>query len=305
MTTKNLDFLRPFVLDPAILDWNEAGDGSDLTKKVIEVLALMNEDPSQVTSKHLKEIVYDKDSQISDKDTRYKHFQNVARISRQLSEELSDVHPDLDLYTPRIAWSVGLFHDISSAYMKYGGKFTQTEKELPLFFHAGHLGVPIMAKAAMHHGYFGILKMLYDGTYFAKDPLYADWTAALHDQNNLYHYDSIMRLFSGFLKGNQDLGLIILTLADSLDDTIDQNSNGKIDIDKMIEPFKRRMNDIIYRNITARTDQGKAPTPSGVSLSEMGEITRIESYLTMIDDLLHGRNLHHYDQKVRPGLWKP
>lgn len=301
-----IDFLRPFVIDHTILNWEGLKYGSDLTKKVLEVMNFMREDPSLVTSKHLKAIIYDKDSQICEdhKDARYKHFQNAAYISRELTEKLGSIHPDLDLYSPSTAWSLGLLHDISNVYVKSKRIFDHVEKELPLFFHANYLGIPLLAKAAMYHGYFGILNMLCEGTGFAQDPLYADWTEALQNPDYPLNYSSIMQNFSGFLKGEGDLGLIILTLADNLDDTTDPKSNGKIDFNKMAEPFKRRMDDIIYRYFTAKIKQRISPAPLGISLNEMGERARIESYLFMIDDLLHNRNMHLYDKNARPGLWK-
>ncbi len=303
----NIDFLIPFVVDPAILDWDEArSSGTDLTRRVIDLFGQIQDDPSAIGPKTLRkkvrDLVFHDESQIGRKLQRLTHFFHVGSINRQLTTALSALHPELDLPTPQAAYTSGVVHDISTVYCRRGGKFLGFEKELPLLHHARHLGVPDLADAAVHNAYPDVLNMIRDREGFAQAEMYAAWQEALQEEGGLHNYDRIMLEYADLLEGKGKAGLITLTLADCLDVT----SGGKtiIDLDDLQTPFEIRLGDIQRRNYDAKIEAGDTPTPHGIALAERGGRERIEGYLAMVDDLLHGRNLELYNKDVHPGLWK-
>lgn len=299
-----ISFLRNFVVDQAVLEWHPGSGASDLTKKVHDVFLVMKDDPAQLPSKAIKKIIYDKDSQIEAKEDRLNHYYRVAGINKQLVGELKERHPDLDLPDDlNISYSLGLIHDLTNAYVKWGGEFDQQEKELPLYFHGKYMGVEIIAEAAMHNAYFEIAEMICDGQGFAKVGFYKDkgWTAALRDQSNPYNFQNIKREFSGFIQGLERMSLITLTLADCLDDM--EARNQRVCLDNMSSAFNNRISDIMYRNYCQEIKAGRQPTAFGIALKEKSGLARLHSYLALVDDLLHNRKVDQY-RETRPGLWK-
>ena len=303
MTTTHIDFLRPFMVDPRVLEGNpKGGDVSDLTRKVHDVFDIMRESPEKLRPSDVRKIVYDEKSAVGAKEARFGHFHRTAAINKQLVGELKERLPDLDLPDNlSIPYAAGLVHDLTNAYVKWGDGFDQQEKELPLFFHAKHLGVESVAEAAMHNAYFGILKMIHDGEGFDAVGKYEAWTATLRDPENSYNFGNVMEEFATFLEGKDKMSLITLTLADCLDDP--NANNYRVDINNLDQPFSTRTKDLMDRNYTNKLNAGKPATAFGVALVEKGGLERLQSYLTLVDDLLHNRNVEEY-KETRLGLWK-
>lgn len=293
----NIDFLRPFVFDPAILEWNPGSSASDLTKKVHDIFKIMKEDPASLRSAMVKDVVYDKDSQIGAKEDRLGHYQRTATINKQLTQLLQEKYPSLDLLTPNIAYASGLIHDLSAAYARYDGVFTQEDKELTLYFHAKHLGVDLISNhVAMHATYWEILEMITYGDGFEKIDLYQDWTDVFNNVGpfNLWRLYNNFRLF---LDGKENFPLMVLTIADYLD-----IGTGKLDSENLHHSFGERAVEIIECHYTRRIVDGKFPTAFGESMVH-GGLERITEYLHTIDDLVHDKNID-YHRRTKPGLWR-
>lgn len=284
MIRKNISFLEPFLVDPEVLSWNPSSKALNLTKKLVDVLRIIKEDPKLLKNEDVRNMIWDKDSQIGDKDRYYFHISNTAGIYQQLVEELCSKHPDLDLPDPETARVLGLVHDLSKIYSKYNHNFKQYDQELTLYFHSRYLGLNTIANnVAMHSAYWEILEMIKEGSGFHKVNLYRDWTSALNDTKNPLFFDNIKSFFDIFLKGKDNLPLIALTVADHI-----ENGKPNFSLNSFNEDFISRTSDIINRYYLKRILDSKEPTVFGYALMKRGGLERVLLYKNIVIDLLQG-----------------
>ncbi|MEK6939163.1 MAG: hypothetical protein AABX31_00390 [Nanoarchaeota archaeon] len=293
MISTNIQFLIPFLYDGEnLVQRNPGSSASDLTKKVHHVFDVMREKPYQLTARDVWAVVYDKNSQLGKKDERMAHFQRVGSITRQLVLALS-YKTDLKLPSPDTAYAMGLVHDLSNAFARYGVPFDQEEKELSFYHLAVELGVPILADAAQHNAYLEIADLIARKEGFVNIGTYSAWSDAYNDLDNPHN---VLKMFEeygnpraangdDFAHGKDKLGLMALTVADCIDDgksyALDLNN-----VEKLKANFDLRMSDVVARSYDTKIKIGKAPTAFGVALVEKGGLQRMESYLTLIQNFL-------------------
>ncbi len=301
MNKINVSFLLPFLKDEALLSWDET-PALDLTRKARNVLHKLKDDPISLTEKDVKDVVWDKDSQIGNKDAFWQHITDVSYIYRDLTEKLLSIDDSLDLPDPETARVRGLIHDLDSTYTRYGGEFrghefVQHEKQLTEYFHFRGLGLDQIAREVpMHCAYFGILEMIAAGEGFPEVEMYKDWTKALNDPENPINFENIQKDFNLFLQGKDIFPLIVLAVSDYLD-----NGKPNFSVETMDYEFKTRRDDILARYYHDKVNDGKTPSVLGKALVEKKGVERIENYFGIVKDLLAGNGDKY---KEAHGLWK-
>jgi len=113
--------------------------------------------------------------------------------------------------------------------------------------------------------------------------LYEAWTQALNDPEGDFYFGNLQREFSGFLEGKDRLGLILLTVADCV-----ENGKSSLDLSQLGENYLARMDDIMGRHYHAKKEQGKPPTAFGISLVDREELKRLDRYRDLAIDLFAG-----------------
>ncbi len=294
----DIQFLVPFLFDGENMVQRSAGSSaSDLTRKVHHVFDIMREDPARLRASDVGAVVYDQNSQLDKKDERMAHFQRVGSISSQLVYALSEQNPDLELPSPKVVFAMGLVHDLSNAFARYGvhsgQDFDQEEKELSLYHLAVELGVPIIADAAQHNAYLEIATMIVSRSGFAKVGNYSAWSEAYSDSRNTHNLAVMFAEYgdhrtvdgNDFAHGKDKLGLMALSVADCIDD----GESFRLDLTNSRElkaKFDLRMKNIVTRNYEDKIRARKDPTAFGVALVEKGGLQRMENYLTIIQSFL-------------------
>ena len=180
-------------------------DASDLTKKVHHVFEIMRDDPTRLRARDVAAVVYDTNSQLGKKDERMAHFQRVGAITRQLVLALS-YETDLELPSPDTAYAMGVVHDLSNAFARYGVPFDQEEKELSFYHLAVELNVPILADAAQHNAYLEIADMIAKRKGFANVENYSAWSEAYNDLDNLHN---VSAMFEEYGNPHAAMGMIL------------------------------------------------------------------------------------------------
>ncbi len=291
MNQDHIRFLVPFLYDGEYLVQRSPGsNASDLTRKAHHVFDIMREDPTLLKTRDVAEVVYDANSQLVDKDGRMAHYQRVAGINHQLVTTLLERNPHLGLPSPEIARSMGLVHDLSNAFARYHGKFNQEDKELTLYHLAVELNVPIVANAAQHAAYLEIADMIAKRKGFATVQHYSEWSDVYNEQHNPHNVVAMFSEYGNphaaegndYVHGKDKLSLMVLTVADFLDD----GKSNQVGLKKLKENFYLRMSTIVTRDYYDRIKAGKLPTAFGVALLEKGGLQRMEAYLNTIESLL-------------------
>ncbi len=294
MVSDNIQFLIPFLYDGEnIVQRSLGSSASDLTKKVHHVFDVMREDPELLRPRDVGAVVYDTNSQLGKKDERMAHFLRVGSITKQLVTALAEQNPDLPLPSSKAAYAMGLVHDLSNAFARYGVPFDQEEKELSLYHLAIELDVPIFADAAQHNAYLEIAHMIAKREGFANIGNYAAWSDAYNDRTNPHNVFAMFEEYGNphaaegndFAHGKDKLGLMALTVADCIDDGKSYRLDLE-DADKLKANFDLRMSDVVARSYGNKIKAGKAPTAFGVALVEKGGLQRLESYLDILSNLL-------------------
>jgi len=293
MSSTDIQFLVPFLYDGENMVQRSPGsDASDLTKKVHHVFEIMRDDPTRLRARDVAAVVYDTNSQLGKKDERMAHFQRVGAITRQLVLALS-YETDLELPSPDTAYAMGVVHDLSNAFARYGVPFDQEEKELSFYHLAVELNVPILADAAQHNAYLEIADMIAKRKGFANVENYSAWSEAYNDLDNLHNVSAMFEEYGNphaadgndFAHGKDKLGLMALTVADCIDDGKSYQLDLS-DMDKLKANFDLRMSDVVVRSYGNKIKAGKTPTAFGIALIEKGGLQRMESYLKVIQNLL-------------------
>lgn len=310
MKKTNFNFLKEFFKDPAILSW-DAVESIDLTKKVRNVFYKLKNNPEKITEQDIREVVWDKDSQIGLKDPYWTHITNTMIIYSQLTEKLLSQDSNLDLPDPKIARTRGLVHDFSATFEKYGeenGKpFGQHGKETTWFALATALGLEDIEKhVAMHHTYFGLLDMIANGELYPE--LYKGWKEVLNDDNHQLSLRRIKSFFEQYIAGKDNFPLVVLSVSDCLTppELIDQNKlfEGLKTLTEFRTAWKSRNEDIAYRYYYSKIEQNKKPTPLGVVLVERGDQQRLNMYSKIVEDLLFSKEKIAEYKETHPKLWK-
>jgi len=118
--------------------------------------------------------------------------------------------------------------------------------------------------------------------------LYDGWRKVLNDPRHPLFFDSIKSSFELFLKGKDNLPLIVLNVADHLE-------NGKpfVNFATLEGDFESRMRDIINRYYTSKVLSGETPPPLGYALVKKGGLERSVLYKQIVKYLL-SRNISNY-----------
>jgi len=268
-------------------------DASDLTRKVHHVFDVMRDNPSRLRPRDVAKVVYDTNSQLGKKDERMAHFLRVGSITSQLVQALSEKNHNMELPSPKAAYAMGLVHDLSNAFARYGIPFDQEEKELSFYHLAVELDVPVLADAAQHNAYLEIANMIAKRTGFATVRNYSVWSEAYNDPSNPHNVLTMFEKYGNphaadgndFAHGKDKLGLMALTVADCIDDGKSYQLDLS-DMNKLKANFDLRMSDVVARSYGNKIKAGKTPTAFGIALIEKGGLQRMESYLKVIQNLL-------------------
>jgi len=290
---QHIQFLIPFLYDGENMVQRSPGsDASDLTRKVHHIFDIMREDPASLRARDVAAVVYDVNSQLGKKDERMAHFQRVGSITSQLVVALSEKNPNMKWPSPLEANAMGLVHDLSNAFAKYGVEFDQEEKELSFYHLAVELDVPILADAAQHNAYLEIASMIAKREGFENIKNYSAWSDAYNDSDNLHNVDAMFREYGNphvegndFAHGKDKFGLMVLTVADCIDDgkSYKMNLNDAVHLKAN---FDLRMADVVARSYGNKIKAGKSPTAFGAALVEKGGLQRMELYLNIVNNLL-------------------
>jgi hypothetical protein len=299
MSESEVSFLEPFVVHPALLYRYPGTDVPDIVKKVHEVMDIMRENPLILRPSGLERVTVEPECQHGKPEVFLGHSSRVGGLARDITRKLLDRHQDLDLPSPEVMYALGLVHDLSALYARYDDRFTQADKELTLFFQADHLDVPLVAESsAMHATYWEILEMIHDRTTFAGSELYSGWRDVLTTASHRYNYFGLEERFSGFLEGKDNLALIVVTVADLI-----ENGKARFDPECMDSDFWIRTGDIIERYHVNKVNSGQLSTAFGMSLMRRRGLERVVGYKRLISGLLAGE-LDKYGPETRPGLWE-
>jgi len=302
MTNQTIpEFLRPFLVDPAPPPRTETPK-TDVGKATRFVLEKLRDEPTSVTKKDMRDVVWAEGSQIGEKERYFGHITNVAGIYRDLTEKLGEVGK-LDILTPKEARTNGLVHDIDSTFTKYGGvfgghSFAQLEKQLSEYFLFRGLGLERLAKQVpMHCAYFEILKMIANGKGFSEVGMYKEWTRELNDNNSPFNFRKIRKDFNLFLQGKGNFPLMTLVISDYLD-------NGKSTFNEatMEQDFTARKRDIITRYYDNKVKKREEPSALGIALVKEGGAQRITNYFKIVKDLVNRKEKSY--RKSHKGLYK-
>ncbi|MDO8642229.1 MAG: hypothetical protein Q7R76_01400 [Candidatus Woesearchaeota archaeon] len=295
----NAPFLADLFVDDALLYWNPPASASDLAKRVIDVFRVFQEEPTSVTREMVAGIAAEPNSQIQRKEQYLEHIHGVGTLYRVLCDRLLKQDPALDLPPPDEAYVHGLLHDFSALYSDYK-KTGQESKEIDLYFHARHLGVEKIARhVAMHGAYLELLELLYEGAVFPHAVAYTKMHDALQD--GLHH--KIQQEFVFFRRGQQNLPLMALTLADYL--ASPRQLHAPFVLNHIDEYFAVRTSDLVRRYHTLPRRQEQMPSALGLALVEKNGLVRAGLFKERIKKLLRGKTgecerLRHF----APGLWE-
>lgn len=290
----DIQFLIPFLYDGENLVQRSPGSSaSDLTKKIHHVFDVMREDPAQLRSRYVWAIMNDENSQLVKKEERMAHFHRVGGITSQIIQALREKNPDLELPSPPVGYSMGLVHDLSNAFARYGVPFDQEEKELSLYHLALELDVPILTDAAQHNAYLEIADMIAKQEGFANVGKYSSWSEVYNDPSNPHNVAAMFAEYGNphaaegndFAHGEDKLALMALTVADC----IDNGKSHRIDLhdyNSAKANFDLRMADVVARSYDNKIKAGQSPTAFGVALVEKDGLQRMGNYLTILSSLL-------------------
>ncbi len=294
-------FLTDLFVDPAVLTWDVPASASDLAKRVVDILARFRDQPLSIEFSMIEAAVREPNSQISMPEKYLAHLRNAGELYGGMCDALAERDDSLDVPDPWEARVRGWIHDLSGIYSDYE-KTGQQSKELDLYFHAQHLGLPVIAdEIAMHGCYLEILDVIFDGTRFPHSKAYEGMRSYVRQGDT---YATIEADFFSFKKGRKNLPLIALTVADliAVDNRVD--SLGCFSLERFEDDWNERTSDILTRYNPNGSPKGEAPTV-GLALLDRGGLRRWENYKNLVNRLLTGseEDLAQMRDKV-PGLWR-
>jgi hypothetical protein len=300
-------FLEDYLIDPELLSWSPGPKALEVTKIAIEILDIAKNKPARLINifedKLLEKLINSKGSQIGNKDTYLSHIVHTSMIFGKMVETLLKLHPRIDLPPTLVAGGLGLIHDLNATYSDYQ-KTGQQSKEIDLYFHARHLGIPLISHhVAMHSGYLEIARLIHDkelagNVAFPKSSVYQTM------QNIFWHegpfsIESIHSEFCEFMAGRDNLPLICLSVADYLENGKSEFNQGTIE-----EDFRERSFDIASRYAYRPMHEKKQVSALGIALTRYGAMDRLISYKNIVKDLLENKPDVIEKYKERTTFWK-
>lgn len=275
--------LSDLLVDERLLSGNAGECKTEVGKRTLELGFKFEQHPLSVTDADIERVVNSQYSQIPDKRRYIAHVTNTAAILRDIARILANTYPNIDLPTPGKAYATGLVHDLSAAVSDYA-KGGHQSKELDLFFMAEALQWPTIAEhVSMHSDYLGIARLLSKGTRLPNpeyEPHYRNMKEVLLSGKSQLSYQSIGSRFRGFIEGRENLPLLILTVADYIENGRPSFEQGSLERD-----FDERFADIMWRYHTKPVQEGRPPSLIGQALVE-GGMERIKYYKRIVQMLL-------------------
>jgi len=298
MQTVDISYIEPFLVDPAIVDWDNSNAATDFGKRSLEILAKFRDSPRLVTDSDIERLCTHERSPVGGFGEGFSnHLKTVAAVNRDISRIILDRHPNANVADPKDAYGDGLVHDLPVIVRKVEDGYNNPEKELPLLPLGVALGIPRLAyDVAVHDAYWEILEMIREGRGFPQVELYSEWTRALNDSENPLNFYNLHEEFGEHLEGRDKLSLMALTVADSTSGELPYFCLETFDAD-----FKARRAETDEKYYHGPKREGKPLTALGIATMERGGKQRIELYRNIIRDFLHGRGEEHIGI---PGLWR-
>jgi hypothetical protein len=294
-------FLTDLFVDPAVLTWDVPASASDLAKRVIDILTRFRDEPLSITFDMIESVVREPNSQIGRPEKYLAHLRNAGEIYGGMCLALLDQDDALDVPGPWEARVRGWMHDLSAMYSNYE-KTGQQTKEIDLYFHAQHLGLPVLAReVAMHGSYLEILGLIFEGAPFPKSEAYEGMRTYLRKGTV---YEDIKVDFASFTRGRGNFPLMTLSVADFM--AIDHEAPGSdyFDQGSFEQAWSRRTLGLQERYYP----RGVAPeeiSAFGQALFVEGGFRRVEKYKNTIKRLLNRAKEDTAQMRVNvSGLWR-
>ncbi len=136
-------------------------------------------------------------------------------------------------------------------------------------------------QVALHSDYLGIIRLMTKGkeVTFPKQEGYKGMVSVLQGDGPLSYY-TIAKEFKPFMEGEDNLNLILLTVADYTENGVPSFKVATFDKD-----FEARSKDIQWRYHGKAVEEGRTPSLLGQALVD-GGMNRIERYKDLISTLL-------------------
>ncbi len=297
---EDASFIAEYLIDPELLKLEPGPKALDVTNHAIEILAKATFLPEfrKLKESDIKKLVYSNGSQIGNKESYLFHVINTGHIYETLVGNLMERHENIRLPVPEVARSMGFIHDLNATYSDYE-KTWQQSKQADLYFHAKHLGVKLVEEhIAMHCCYLETLQVIHDNKPFPKYEAYSTMRNVLGGDgpNSLF---SIKSSFNGFMNGMDNLALIVLTVADYLD-------NGKpFELSNFESAFEEKYRDVKYRYYDSFVEKDSVPSALGRGIVEYKGYKRLYKYKIIVSDLLFGNGERLEPYTHIPSFWCP
>tara|TARA_Y100000310_G_scaffold167546_2_gene167407 strand:- start:46982 stop:47905 length:924 start_codon:yes stop_codon:yes gene_type:complete len=277
--------LRGLLVDSSMLSGDSAQCKTEVGKRALDIGYGFESNPRKITCGVMEMLTKSEGSQIGNPDNYLAHIFNTAGVFKGLVVALKEAHPDLDLPHPDVAHAMGLVHDLNATFSDYllGG---QQSKEIDLFLLAKLLGWRfIEEQVAMHSDYIGEARLMAEGVVdFPKKEAYGGMIRIFQGDGPV-SYGAIEKQFAEFLRGEDNLPLMTLTIADYM--APDSSGPGSSDFDgeSLRGGFKARSGDILFRYHGKPIADGKMPSLLGQALAD-GGMDRITGYRNTMAALL-------------------
>jgi len=191
----------------------------------------------------------------------------------------------LDLPEPDEARARGLIHDLDSTYSDYK-KTGQQSKQIDLYFHARHLGLPVIShEVAMHCAYLEVLEIISSREPFPNSGAYSSMADFLEKKQLML---KIIKEFADYKKGKDNLPLIALSVADYLSTDKAYNKIDLRDKNSFDEFFKERAEDIVSRYYYKPLQEQRPVSALGTALIVKKGYDRMLKNKEIISTLLYG-----------------
>jgi hypothetical protein len=276
---QDTESLADLLVDPGMLTGNPAQCRTEVGKRAIDIYNQFDDDPAKVRFGHVQDLAVSEGTQIGNPGMYLAHILNTGGVFRSMVRVLERAQPEIALPHPDVAYATGLIHDLNATFSDYG-KGGQQSKEFDQFLLARRLGWPTIAKqVSMHSDYMGAIRLMAKGVDFPKKDAYSEMIGVLRSEGPL-SYKAIAAEFADYLSGEDMLPLMLLTVADYI-----ENGKPYFNAETFEKDFDVRSGDILWRYHGKALQDGNTPSLLGQALVD-GGLERIGLYKRKVAELL-------------------
>ena len=186
-------FLKPFLVEPALLDPDLLARGydsiaSELLRRVVEIMRILKDDPRRLTVEQIEALAREEGSQIGSPGSYMNHVYGTAAMARGMTSQLHPKGWVDSLPEPDYMFGLGLAHDFSKMVALYGEgeldgrivNFGQFDLEITQYVLSTVLGVDPLQEVSLHCGYPELVHVIAEGVVFPGSELYVHWRNAFN-----------------------------------------------------------------------------------------------------------------------------